>query len=72
MQPGSATGQNIQQPMMPPGLEKYSREELLKFAERMERGDFPSELAVILGQPAVGPDGKPVVDAEGGVTIQPL
>jgi hypothetical protein len=44
----------------------------LKFAERMERGDFPSELAVILGQPAVGPDGKPVVDAEGGVTIQPL
>jgi hypothetical protein len=38
----------------------------------MERGEFPPELASIFGQPAVGPDGKPVVDAEGGVTIQPL
>lgn len=69
MQPGNTNAQNMQRPIVPPGLEKYSREELLKFAERMENGEFPKELASIFGQPAVGPDGKPIVDAEGGAMI---
>ena len=38
----------------------------------MEQGKFPPELAGLFGQaPKVGPDGKPIIDAEGGATIQP-
>lgn len=68
MTPGS------QPPTRPPprGLEKFTPAELLKFTEQMDQGKMPPELAAIFGNVGhVGPDGKPIIDKEGGATIQP-
>ena len=58
----------------PPGMENFSHQQILKFAEMLKDGKMPPELAPILGnmkEPSLGPDGKPIPDAEGGVMIQP-
>lgn len=58
----------------PPGMENFSHEQILKFAEMLKDGKVPPELAGLLGnmqQNGLGPDGKPIQDAEGGIMIQP-
>ena len=53
---------------VPPGLEKFTPEQLLDFADRMQKGEYPPELQAIFGQVADA-DGKPIIDAEGGATV---
>lgn len=53
----------------PPGLEKFTHAQILKFGEMLQQGQMPPELAGMVG--GVDADGKPVVDSEGGCIIQP-
>ena len=54
----------------PPGLEKFSHEQILKFAEMLQSGTIPPELSSMLGGAGnVDADGKPIIDAEGGAVI---
>ena len=55
----------------PPGLEKFSHEQILKFAEMLQSGNIPPELSSMLGGAGVDANGKPIIDAEGGCVIQP-
>jgi len=46
---------------------------MVELGEALKRGEMPPELVHLLGNvnPGVGPDGKPVIDKEGGAVIQP-
>jgi len=53
----------------PPGMEKFSHEQILKFAEMLQSGNIPPELSAMLGGTGVDANGKPIIDAEGGAVI---
>ena len=55
----------------PPGLEKFTHEQILKFAEMLQSGTVPPELSAMLGGGTVDANGRPIIDAEGGAVIQP-
>ena len=56
----------------PPGLENFSHEQILKFAEMLKDGNIPPELSEMLSGTGLDANGKPIIDAEGGAVIQPL
>jgi hypothetical protein len=59
---------------VPPGLEKYSHEEIMAMYQKIAKGEVPEELAGIYNQDQGGyndKDGNPIIDKEGGATIQP-
>ena len=51
----------------------YSQEAISKMAEALAKGEMTPELEKLYERVAkgLGPDGKPQMDEEGGVTIQP-
>ena len=60
----------------PPGLENFTEEQILQMYKALETGEVTPELERLLakmpqgGAPGeVGPDGKPVVDSEGGAVV---
>lgn len=52
----------------PPGMEKFSHDQILKFSEMLQRGEIPKELAGMIGG-GLDANGKPVIDDEGGCVI---
>jgi hypothetical protein len=67
--------------MKPPGMEKYSEEELANMSEMLARGEMPPQLqgmADMLSKSGASQipnmkdkDGNPCLDSEGGWFIQP-
>ena len=55
----------------PPGLEKFSHEQILKFGEMLRQGIVPKELEGMLQGTGVDADGNPILDKEGGAVVQP-
>lgn len=56
---------------IPPGLEKYTHEEIMAMYQEIAKGNVPEELAGAYQQDYNDKNGNPIIDKEGGATIQP-
>lgn len=58
---------------LPPSLQGYSQAQITQMAQALAKGEMTPELEKLYERVAkgLGPDGKPQMDEEGGVTIQP-
>ena len=55
----------------PPGLEQFSHEEIMKMYKEIAKGNVPEELKGVYQETYNDKDGNPIIDKEGGATIQP-
>lgn len=54
----------------PPELEGYTHEQIMELYKQIQAGNIPQELLNI--DKFTDKNGKPIIDDEGGATIQPL
>ena len=64
-------GPDGQLPPKPPGLEKYTHEQILEMARQIKTGNFPMDQQTY-EEKYTDANGNPIVDEEGGAVIQPL
>lgn len=55
----------------PPGLENFTHEQIMEMYKEIQEGKTPELLKQAQVQQHVDANGKPIVDEEGGATIQP-